>query len=206
MIMKKIVMAALLMGGLALASCCEKKAAGEEQLVVKGYTDREAIEVILARKSVREYVADKPVEQEKIDLMVKAGMAAPSGRDLRPWEIVVVDDRQKLDELAEALPYAKMLAEAPLAIIVCGNSERSSYWYVDCSAVTQNILLAAEALGIGAVWTGVYPDETRVGAVKASMGLPEEVLPLCVIPMGYPKGDTQPKDKYDAAKLHRNGW
>lgn len=200
--MKKMIIAALALCGLGLASCCNKQAAQDDQS--KGYTDKEAIENIFARKSVRDYVADKPVEQEKIDLIVKAGMAAPSGRDLRPWEIVIVNEREVLDRLQEGLPYAQMLEKAPLAIVVCGNSERSSYWYLDCSAVAQNILLAAEALDLGAVWTGAYPAPERMEAVSTVLRLPENVLPLCVIPVGYPEGEHAPKDKYDAEKVHYN--
>lgn len=109
-----------------------------------------ALDNIFARKSVRTYL-DKGVEKEKIDWMLRAGMAAPSGRDLRPWEFVVVTDRAVLDSMAAALPYAKMLTQARQAIVVCGDSTRSSYWYLDCSAAAQNILLAAESLGLGAV-------------------------------------------------------
>ena len=106
-----------------------------------------ALDNIFARKSVRAYL-DKEVEKEKIDLMLRAGMAAPSGKDLRPWEFVLVTDRVALDSMASALPYAKMLTQARYAIVVCGDVARSSYWYLDCSAVTQNILLAAEAMNL----------------------------------------------------------
>ncbi len=104
------------------------------------------LENIAERKSVRKYL-NKSVEEDKIDAMVKAGMAAPSGMDRRPWEFVVVTDRVALDSMAAKLPYAKMLTSVPLAIVVCGDTTRSSYWYLDCSAATQNVLLAAEALG-----------------------------------------------------------
>ena len=173
--------------------------------VKKGYTETETIETIFNRKSVRAY-QDKVVEQEKIDLLLKAGMAAPSGMDRRPWELVVLNDRAAMDSLAQALPYAKMLAEAPMAIIVCGDPEKSSYWYIDCSAVSQNILLAAEALGLGAVWTGAYPSEERMAAVAEAVGLPANILPLNVIPVGYPAGENTPKDKYNEAKVHYNKW
>lgn len=118
------------------------------------------LENIAERKSVRKYL-NKSVEEDKIDAMVKAGMAAPSGMDRRPWEFVVVTDREALDSMAAKLPYAKMLTNAPLAIVVCGDTTRSSYWYLDCSAATQNVLLAAEALGLGAVWTALIL--TRIG-------------------------------------------
>lgn len=168
-------------------------------------TEQAVLENIHARKSVRSYT-EAPVEEEKVDKLVRAGMAAPSGRDSRPWEIVVVNQRAVLDAMAEGLPYAKMLTEAPMAIVVCGSPEKSSYWYVDCSAVTQNILLAAEAMGLGAVWTAAYPYEERIAVVSEALALPENIVPLNVIPVGYPKGEHAPKDKYDAAKVHYNGW
>lgn len=161
------------------------------------------LENIAARKSVRKYLK-KEVEEEKITAMLKAGMAAPSGMDRRPWEFVVVTDRAALDSMAASLPYAKMLTQAPMAIVVCGDSTRSSYWYVDCSAVTQNILLAAEALGLGAVWTAAYPYEDRIGVVRKYTAMPEQFVPLCIIPVGYPDGPQKAKDKYDESKIHRN--
>ena len=163
------------------------------------------LENIAERKSVRSY-QDKNVEEEKIEAMVKAGMAAPSGMDRRPWEFVVVTERAILDSMATKLPYAKMLAKAPLAIVVCGDSTRSSYWYVDCSAATQNVLLAAEALGLGAVWTAAYPYEDRIDAVRQYTGLPENIVPLCVIPIGYPDGPQKVKDKFDPMRIHRNKY
>ncbi|WP_394330663.1 nitroreductase family protein [Butyricimonas synergistica] len=161
------------------------------------------LENIAARKSVRKYLK-KEVEEEKITAMLKAGMAAPSGMDRRPWEFVVVTDRAALDSMAAGLPYAKMLTQAPMAIVVCGDSTRSSYWYVDCSAVTQNVLLAAEALGLGAVWTAAYPYEDRIGIVRKYTNMPEQIVPLCIIPVGYPDGPQKAKDKYDESKIHRN--
>lgn len=161
------------------------------------------LENIAARKSVRKYLK-KEVEEEKITAMLKAGMAAPSGMDRRPWEFVVVTDRAALDSMAAGLPYAKMLTQAPMAIVVCGDSTRSSYWYVDCSAVTQNILLAAEALGLGAVWTAAYPYEDRIGIARKYTNMPEQIVPLCIIPVGYPDGPQKAKDKYDESKIHRN--
>ncbi|NDV45748.1 nitroreductase family protein [Paludibacter sp. 221] len=179
----------------------------KEQTIIPDKVKQEAVlSNIQSRKSVRNYIADKTISKEDITTLIKAGMAAPSGKDVRPWEIIVVDNKEILATLAEKLPYAKMLKHAPLAIVVCGNKEKSSYWYLDCSAVTQNILLAAEALGLGAVWTAAYPYDDRMNAVTESIGLPENVLPLNVIPIGYPEGETKPKDKYDESKIHYNAW
>ena len=163
------------------------------------------LENIAERKSVRKNL-NKSVEEDKIDAMVKAGMAAPSGMDRRPWELVVVTDREALDSMAAKLPYAKMLTNAPLAIVVCGDTTRSSYWYLDCSAATQNVLLAAEALGLGAVWTAAYPYEDRIDVVRQNTGLPENIVPLCVIPIGYPDGPQKAKDKFDPQRVHRNKY
>lgn len=169
-------------------------------------------ENILVRKSVRSYT-DRPIAREQIDTLLRAAMAAPSGRDMRPWKFVVIDDRAAMDSLRGRLPYAKMLAEAQAAVVVCGDlsvkddeGNPSTNWTFDCSAATENLLLAAESMGLGAVWTGVYPYEERVVAVKAALGLPEHIVPLNVIPLGWPKGDPQPKDKYEAANIHYNGW
>lgn len=180
---------------LVMGSCtCNTK----DGAVVSG-----AMETILARKSVRIY-QDKAVEDEKITALLRAGMAAPSGKDRRPWEFVVVRDRAALDSMAEALPYAKMLKNVQQAIVVCGDSTKSPYWYLDCSAATQNILLAAEALGLGAVWTAAYPYQDRMDIVSRNTGLPENVMPLCVIPVGYPAREDQPKDKFDASRIHQD--
>ncbi|WP_455587418.1 nitroreductase family protein [Bacteroides sp.] len=167
----------------------------------ESFSGNAALDNIFARKSVRTYL-NKGVEKEKIDWMLRAGMAAPSGKDQRPWEFVVVTERATLDSMAAALPYAKMLAEARYAIVVCGDSTRSSYWYLDCSAAAQNILLAAESLGMGAVWTAAYPYEDRMQVVRKYTALPENILPLCVIPFGYPATRQQPKQKYDEKKIH----
>ena len=199
--MKKIL---FLLAPLALAAySCGNSAQTQQQ---DTRTESEiVIENILSRKSVRSYTS-QAVEQEKIDLMLKAGMAAPSGSDRRPWHIIVVNDKGMMETMRESLPYAKMLGEAPIAIIVCGDEERSPNWFLDCSAVTQNILLAAETLELGAVWTGAYPYPDRMAAVSEALKLPSNIIPLCVIPMGYPNGEQQAKDKYDPAKVHYNTW
>lgn len=176
--------------------------------------DKKAVvlENIFARKSVRSYT-DQPVSREQLDTLVRAAMAAPSGRDMRPWKFVVVDDAAVMDSLSRQLPYAKMLQEAAAAIVVCGDmsivdksGNPSVNWQFDCSAATQNLLLAAEAMGLGAVWTGVHPYEDRLAAVKRALLLPEHIIPLNVIPIGYPKGEALPKDKYAAENIHYNGW
>ena len=166
---------------------------------------------ILQRKSVRAYT-DRAVSHEQLDTLIRAAMAAPTGRDMRPWHFIVLEGRHQRSPLAEQLPYAKMLAEAQAAVVVCGDmsvtdkeGNPSRNWTFDCSAATENLLLQAEAMGLGAVWTGVYPYDERIEAVKQVLHLPDHLIPINVIPIGYPKGDPQPKDKYDPAKVeYRN--
>ncbi|MGV8830052.1 MAG: nitroreductase family protein [Breznakibacter sp.] len=168
-----------------------------------------ALEVIHARKSVRSYT-DRQVSRGQVDTLIRAGMAAPTARNVQPWFFVAVDDCALLDSLAEALPYAKMLSSASVAIVVCGDTIKAvegktlGYWQQDCSAATQNVLLAAEAIGLGAVWTGVYPNMERAFAVSRILKLPEHIKPLAVIPVGYPGGNEQPKDKWKPENMRWN--
>ena len=167
---------------------------------------------IMNRKSVRSYKADA-VPNETLEQIVRAGMAAPSAVNQQMWEFMVITDRKILEKLGDGLPYAKMLLHAPAAIFVCGDTARSfdhdpqsEYWIMDCSAATENILLAVEALGLGAVWTAVYPDPKRVECVREILNLPAAVLPLNVIPVGYPAVDEKPKNKWNPGFIHWNKW
>ncbi|MDE5643079.1 MAG: nitroreductase family protein [Muribaculaceae bacterium] len=168
------------------------------------------IENIMTRTSVRQF-NDKPVSKDTLDMLVRAGMAAPTAVNKQPWAFVVVTDRQVLDSLDAVHPHAH-LAGATAAISVCGDLTRAlegramEYWIQDCSAATENILLAAHAVGLGAVWCGVYPDESRVADVSRVLELPDSVVPLNIITMGYPEGENAPKDKWDAAKVHYQKW
>lgn len=168
------------------------------------------LENIHSRKSVRQYTSET-VSDEHIQTMLKAAMAAPSAVNYQPWRFVVVTERSELDAMAEFLPFAQMLRQAPLAIVVCGettwmNGEENPFWEQDCSAATQNLLLAAEALGLGAVWTGVYPDLEKAGKLQEFLRLPGNVQPLCAIPIGHPAGETQPKDKWKPENIHYGKW
>ena len=166
----------------------------------------QTLETIFNRKSVRKYT-ERPVEKEKLEPLVRAGMAAPSSRDRRPWEFVIVTDRDLLDKMGDGLPLARMLKETKQAIIVCGDTVKSeNAWQLDCSAAAQNILLAAESMGLGAVWTAAYPYPERMKIIQDALQLPEHILPLTVIPLGYPTGIEKPKDKYNKKQIHYNGW
>ncbi len=171
----------------------------------------QAIDVMLARKSVRKFL-ETPVEKEKVDLILKSAMSAPSAVNLQPWLFNVIDDRNLLDDLAQNLPYSKMLLSAPLAIIVCGDIDKAAndweldFWVQDCSAAAENILIAAESLELGAVWTAVYPAQDRVKIVKDILNMPANFMPLTVIPIGYPAGHNLPSDKWSDDKIHYNKW
>lgn len=193
----KMLIALLSVAGI-LSSCQNEKESISKKDTV--------LSVIQNRKSVRNFIKERPVEKENIEALIRAGMAAPSGKDIRPWEFVIVDDRNILDKMAKELPTAKMLADAPMAIIVCGDTVQSSYWYLDCSAATQNILLAAEAMDLGAVWTAAYPYRDRMEIVTSNVSMPSQILPLVVIPIGYPEGAQSVKDKYDEKRIHTNKW
>jgi len=168
---------------------------------------------IMTRTSIRAFTAE-PVPAEMIETIVRAGMAAPSAMNRQPWEIIVLDDRDTLDAFAGKLRHARMLEQAPVAIIVCaekmltlrdGAVVENMFWQHDASAVTENILLAAHALGLGAVWTAAS-DPERSAVVREALGIPESVHPLCVIPIGWPAEDPAPKDKWKPEKLHFNRW
>jgi nitroreductase len=173
--------------------------------------ERGIFDTIYSRKSVRTFTG-APVPRALLEQLARAGMAAPTAMDKRPWAFVLVTDKAVLQKLAEGLPYAKMLNEAGGAVVVCGMREKTlpgeggEYWVQDCSAATQNVLLAAEGLGLGAVWTGVYPGAERVALVRKVLGIPENVVPLNVIPVGHPTGAEKPKDKFDEKNIHWNAW
>ncbi len=170
------------------------------------------LNLIFSRKSIRHYQQGKEIGKDKLKLLVQAGMSAPSAVNICPWEFIAVTDAGLLDSLAEQLPNASMLREAAAAIIVCGDPERDArgiarkFWVQDCSAATENILLAAEAMGLGAVWTGLYPDQERIRKIRPLLSLPERIIPLNVIPQGYPAEKVLPKDKWEESRLHREKW
>lgn len=161
---------------------------------------------ILARRSVRSFRAE-PVSDADIRLLLEAGMAAPSARNLQPWRFVVVTGRERLDRLAEIHPYAKMLREAGACLVVCGDSALSpDFWVQDCSAAAENALIAAALLGLGTVWLGVHPRPERETQLKEYLGVPEGTGILCLIAVGHPTEQPKPRTQYDPAKVHRETW
>ena len=168
----------------------------------------DAIEAILSRRSIRRYTP-QPVPEAVIRRLLEAAMCAPSAGNEQPWHFVVITDRRSLEAIPRFHPYAEMLKEASIAILVCGDQrlERyKGYWVQDCSAATQNLLLAAHAEGLGAVWVGIYPREERVARFRQLLGLPDQVVPLCLVPLGHPAEQLPRAQRYDASRVHQDRW
>ena len=177
--------------------------------VPKEYEDNDAYMNIVRRVSVRRY-SGKPVSPEQVSAILHAAMSAPTGVNKQPWEFIVVDDSELLGQLAEALPYAKMAAHAPVAIVVCGNKDRfldgvdAVLWEQDLSAASENILLAAHAIGLGGVWTCIYPHEERMAPVRSILNLPDNMVPFNLVPIGHPMADHASMDKWHPDRVHHN--
>ncbi len=173
--------------------------------------DNETIKNILERRSVRRF-KDTPVSDDMKQTLLHAAMSAPSGVNRQPWEFILIDDKETLSALAEVLPYAKMAAAAPMAIVVCGNSERflegddSTLWVQDLSAASENILIAAQSLGLGGVWTCLYPHPDRMQAAGKILHLPAGIIPFNLIPIGHPADTHAPMDKWRLDRLHHNRY
>jgi len=163
------------------------------------------IDTIYARRSIRQYQA-KPVEKEKLTTLLKAAMAAPSAMNLKPWEFIVVTAPEMMDSIRASLMFGKH--NAPAAIVVCGNTsfikypKASKFWVQDCSAATENILLAAVALGLGTVWLGVHPIHNFKKRISEILELPKNVEPLNIIYVGYPAEEKNPRTQYDPNRVH----
>jgi nitroreductase len=144
-----------------------------------------------------------------VEKLLRAAMMAPSAGNQQPWEFIVLTDRALLDEMPGIHPYCQMIRQAPVAVLVCGNVAREKhpgYWPQDCSAAITNLLLAAHALGLGAVWTGIYPRDERVQEFRAKFGLPEHVVPLALIPIGWPAETPPQPERHAPERVHRNTW
>lgn len=171
---------------------------------------REKIKLILGRRSIRVY---RPgyVPDEDIKLLLEAAMAAPSAVAKDPWRFIVVRDRVKLKQIAEALPNGRMIADAAVGIVVCGDLEAAhdrqlSYLLQDCSAAIENLLLAAHALGLGACWLGVHPRESRIRFIREVFSVPEHVIPVAVISIGYPGEEKPPRTRYNPLYVYLDRW
>lgn len=202
--MKKIISAIFALAMLTTVSCSEEK---ESTYGPADTTDGSAIiENIMTRTSVRQYTGIQ-IPDDTVTILLKAAMAAPSAINKQPWEFVVLKDQEKRDKIGEILQgVGDKTKTAGAVILVCGNKDRfieqaPEYWVQDCSAATENLLLAAHAMGLGAVWCGIYPVQDRVIEVSKLLGLPENIVPLNVITIGYPTAIQNPKDKWDESKI-----
>ena len=183
---------------LALGACTTQN--NDEKSQVKTDNGQAAIENIMTRTSIRQFKA-QPVEQDKVDILLKAAMAAPTALNLQPWHFIVINDKETI-----ALLSGKQPTSAPLMIAVCGDTDKTmlpdgstklpDFWVEDVSAATENLLLAAHALGLGAVWTGVYPAMDRTAEVANVLNCPQNIVPLAVVRVGYPDESPEPKNKY----------
>jgi nitroreductase len=168
----------------------------------------DALEAIHTRRSIRTY-QDKPVPDDLIQEVLAAAMSAPSACNAQPWQFVVIRDREILKEIPRINSHAAMAAHAPLAILVCGDlglEISAGYWVVDCAAAVQNLLLAAHALGLGAVWTGVFPQQDRIESFRGLLKLPQQVVPHSLIAIGYPAEQPAHEDRYRPDRVHPDGW
>ena len=169
------------------------------------------LDYIFQRRSIRRY-HEKPVEDEKLDQLLQAAMAAPSASNTRPWEFVVITNDEAIDRFREGLQYGKFYA--PAAIVVCANPDLDTvkkpdsfdFWTQDCSAATENILLAAAGLGLGTCWLGIFPREQNIKLVREVAGLPETIIPLNVIYVGYPSKEKEARTQYDPTRIHRERY
>lgn len=170
----------------------------------------EALEAILSRRSIRRYMPD-PLPEEAIRTLLEAGMSAPSAGDERPWHFVVIRDRERLAAIPSFHPLSRFVPNASAAILVCADTGLSKYppadwWVQDCSAATQNILLAAHATGLGAVWLGVHPEKKRIDGFRALCRLPAPVIPFSLVSLGVPAVRKEREDRFDLSRVHRERW
>ncbi|MDD1720949.1 MAG: nitroreductase family protein [Euryarchaeota archaeon] len=168
----------------------------------------DATEAILSRRSIRKYDKE-PVSDGDVEALLNAAMHAPSAVNERPWHFVVIKDRKTLEAISQISPTAPMVKYAPIAIVVCADTTLEKFpglWPLDCAAATENILLAATARRLGAVWTAVYPFDERVEGVQKLLGLPAHIVPLCVVPVGHPAETPAPVDRFDRACIHQEAW
>ncbi|MBO4263117.1 MAG: nitroreductase family protein [Bacteroidales bacterium] len=179
-----------------------------------------AIANIMNRKSVRSFTGAR-LTAEQQETLLRAAMAAPTAMNVQPWQFIVLDDADVIADVFSEDRQADMFAAAGAVFIICGETtfpgrppgmdvepvaRPNEFWFEDCAAATENLLLAAEALGLGAVWTACYPIAGRIEMLREKLAIPAGVVPFSVVPVGVPAGDNRPKDKWKPEKIHRNRW
>lgn len=168
----------------------------------------EGIEAIMTRRSVRSFT-EEPLTDEELDMLLRAAMAAPSASNGRPWRFLVVRERDRLERLSRATPFAKPVAGAGAGVVVCVDKLALKYpgfWVIDCAAAIQNMLLAARSTGLGGVWIGVHPVQPLVSSVRRAMELPRHIAPHSIVALGHPERTPEPVDRFEAEWVHRERW
>jgi nitroreductase len=167
----------------------------------------DALGTIFTRRSVREFT-DQPVSDDAINQILKAAMSAPSATGKKPWHFIVIKDKEILSKIPDVHPHAQASALVNLVIIPCGDPKlaHKNFWPLDLAAASQNILLAVRALGLGAVWCGVYPDEERMTAIRNLLKIPQDIMPFCVIPIGHTEVKQASKDCFMPERIHYDTW
>lgn len=173
--------------------------------------NQEAINNILSRRSIRRFDLLRPVDNASVKKILECACAAPSANNFHPWHFVIVDKREILESMAELHPYGKMLKEASLAMVVCSETEREGralkYWEEDCSAAMQNILLSANALGLGSVWLGAKRGSDDLeGKLKSLLNVPQDIALMGIAAIGWPLETKDPHKGIDPHSLHSNKW
>jgi nitroreductase len=166
------------------------------------------MDAIFRRKSIRKY-KNLGISDEIVETLLRAAMQAPSAGDEQPWEFIILRNKETMKKITEFHPYSDMLLNTDVAIVICGDKAKEvfeGYWVQDCSAATENILIEAESMNLGAVWLGVYPMEDRVAALKELLKLPESVIPLAIVPLGYPDENVAAVNRFNPERIHREIW
>ncbi len=213
---KNVLLSAVLLTALLLSSC-----KSEETAQPSASVDNETIQTILKRKSVRSFT-DQPIPAEYMEAMLKAAMAAPTGSNIQPWHFVVLTDKSQYEKVFENNFNLRIFNSAAAVVVFCADTtvtrvprdnpdgapvtRPNGTWRDDLGACTENFLLAAESLGLGAVWTAGYPYSDRYGSMKRELGIPDPILPYCAVAVGFPAGDEQPKDKWKPERIHYGRW
>jgi len=168
----------------------------------------DALEALKTRRSIRAFTS-RPVSMDVVRELIQAAMHAPSAGNEQPWHFLIITDREILDHVPDYHPYAGMLSEAPVAVLVCGDPRQEKHpgmWVQDCAAATQNLLLAAHAKGLGAVWVGIHPREDRIEPLRQLITLPDVIIPFAIIPIGHPAEAPESEDRYRPELIHLNKW
>jgi nitroreductase len=168
----------------------------------------ETLEAIKTRRSIRKF-KPQPISREIVKELLEAAMFAPSAGNEQPWQFIVLDDRKILNQVPTLCPTAAMCRQSAVAVLVCGDKSLERYlefWVQDCSAAVVNLLLAAHALGLGAVWAGIYPLKDRVEGFRRMFGLTDDITPFALVPLGFPDQEPAQPERYKEERVHYNGW